>query len=232
MVGEHIHWFFTDKCNDNCAGCFREIFPYKLDKRRNSYLARILADSPVEKVTIGGGEPTLVSNLPEVVDTLKDAGKYVRLHTNGKLLEGMLDELNVDSIALPIDTVGETVQEEFQGKIFRNPYHRLENLASSILEGGIELGWHTVFTAINYKEIPEIYKFIKDIGFDYWTIFEFNDDLALTNARNAGYTYEEYETRFRKIELLRDLGTPTKGLYRLFIWKFSFNRKRNEKTWR
>jgi MoaA/NifB/PqqE/SkfB family radical SAM enzyme len=200
MVGEHVHWYVTDRCNLDCGYCFKPEFFYHEDRNRNVNLAHILADSDVAQVTLGGGEPTLVGNLSEIVDILKKGGKYVSLHTNGLLLDNnALERLGVDDIALPIDSTDRETQRELRGERFLATLGKLPNLASTILRGGIRLGYHTVFTAINHQHIPKVYDFIKRIGFDYWKIYEFNDDLAFNTALSAGGSQEEQAFRIERI---------------------------------
>lgn len=212
MVGEHIHWYITDSCNLDCGYCFKPKFSYNRNESRNISLAHLLANSGVTKVTLGGGEPTLVKNLAEVTYILKQSGKYVSLHTNGLLLDNnVISELDVDDIALPIDSIDRDTQKELRGKNFLATIDELPHLGSIILRKGIGLGYHTVFTAINHQNIPEIYDFIKTIGFSYWRIYEFNDDLALRTAFDAGGSQEELISKMKIIEKLRGNGTSARG---------------------
>jgi pyruvate formate lyase activating enzyme len=55
-------------------------------------------------VVLSGGEPTLVSSLPEIVGDIHAVGLRVKLDTNG-LLPGVLEQVPVDYIALDIKAV-------------------------------------------------------------------------------------------------------------------------------
>lgn len=221
MVGEHIHWYITDRCNLDCGYCFKPKFPYNGNESRNVNLAHILANSSATKVILGGGEPSIVKNLAEVINILKQGGKYVSLHTNGLLLDdNTISELEVDDIAIPIDSTDKDTQRELRGEKFLAIIDKLPHLASTILRRGMGLGYHTVFTAINHLDIPEIYDFIKKNGFNYWKIYEFNDELALGMAFDAKGSQEELIARIEIIDKLRDNGTPEKGYINCLLAKF------------
>jgi MoaA/NifB/PqqE/SkfB family radical SAM enzyme len=205
MVGEHIHWYLTNRCNLDCDYCFKPKFSHTENESRNVNLAHILANSSVTKVTLGGGEPTLVRNLIEVIHILKQGGKYVSLHTNGLLLDDrIISELEVDDIALPIDSTDRKTQKELRGEKFA--IDQIQHVASTILKKDIRLGYHTVFTAINHQNIPEIYDLIRTNRFSYWRIYEFNDELA-----DAGGSQKKLITRLEHIDKLRGTGTPERG---------------------
>jgi MoaA/NifB/PqqE/SkfB family radical SAM enzyme len=230
MIGEHVHWYITDRCNLKCGYCFKPEFSYHEDESRNVNLARILANTDITKVTLGGGEPTLARNLAEIIHILKQSGKYVSLHTNGLLLDDKtISELEVDDIALPVDSTDRDTQRRLRGKRFLAVVDKLPQLASKILERGIKLGYHTVFTAINYQEIQEIYDFINKKGFSYWRIYEFNDDLALRTAFDAGGSQEELKSRIKIIEKFGGSGTPTKGHIDCVLAKFLLSEQQMKK---
>lgn len=216
-----MHWYMTDRCNLNCSYCFKPKFPDNENEGKNIDLAHILADSDVRKVTIGGGEPTLAGNLAEAVRILKKGGKYVSLHTNGVSLDkAAIAELDVDDIALPIDSADRDTQIRLRGEGFLAAFDRIPHLASSISRKGIALGYHTVFTAINYSDIPAIYKMIKRKGFDYWRIYEFNEHLAISAAFDAGASQKGLGKRLAKIKRLMDNGTQAKGYTDSLLAKF------------
>jgi MoaA/NifB/PqqE/SkfB family radical SAM enzyme len=211
-IGEHIHWYVTDKCNLDCGYCFKPHFPYVEKEELNIALAHILAGSGIKKVTIGGGEPSLEKNLAEIVSILKDGGKYVSIHTNGLLLDDrFIGEIRADDIGLPIDSTNRKIQKELRGERFLEVFDRLPELAFRIAEKGIKLGYHTVFTAINQKGIPAIYGLIRKHDFMYWRIYEFNDDLALGSALDAGHGQNRFAGELSRIELFGGKGTPSKG---------------------
>jgi len=202
----------------SCSYCFKPDAHYDENAERIQELAHVLSSNNVRKVTIGGGEPLLVKNLDNALRILKKEDIYVSLHTNGARLNNnrvsQLSEL-VNDIALPIDSISESVQQELRGEKSVSVFKKLTELVDKILSKGMKIGYHTVFTAINHQDILEIYDFIKQKDFDYWRIYEFNDDLARTRFLLVKPRNEAEKQRIiqviTKIEQLSRLGTPEKG---------------------
>jgi MoaA/NifB/PqqE/SkfB family radical SAM enzyme len=214
---EHIHWFITSRCNLSCSYCFKPIEKTGEEPGRLEQLANLLVSNKVRKVTLGGGEPTLVKHLEPVLRILKGAGIYVSIHTNGLTLNTKsIRQLSglVDDIALPLDTLNRKNQQVLRGKPFMHTFDNKRELAEQILSNGIGLGYHTVFTQLNYRSMPGVYRFIKGIGFDYWKIYEFNSDLVQGNfiESKQGRDLSQKEVdRWRLIERLQGKPRPETG---------------------
>lgn len=213
---ERMHWFLRRDCNlERCAYCFGPLPEDKISPERDAQLARVLVENGVREVILGGGEPTLARNLEEVMGILKEGGVYVSLHTNGLLLtderlerwEGL-----VDDIALPIDAVDRNIQRQLRGEGFMRVFDNLMEWTNKINNKGIEMGWHTVFTAANGSEVPAIYRMINEQRFKYWRVYEYNSDLARQPwFTMEGLSDEEKIEGFLKARALEKLGTLEKG---------------------
>lgn len=142
-AGSMVHWFLTEKCNLDCAYCFKPSYTNTAPHGRNERLAEILADSGVREVTLTGGEPTLVPELAKVLHILKQDSIYVSLHTNGvRLNKEKIKELAelIDDIALPIDSTKRDTQKLFRGQKFMTAYDNILQSAEAIQNRGIKLG--------------------------------------------------------------------------------------------
>lgn len=213
---ERVHWFLREQCNlKRCAYCFGPLTEGKANSDKDTELAKLLVQSHVKEVILGGGEPLLANNLESVLQVLKSGNIDVSLHTNGLLLsEGKLDRLQglVDKIALPIDAVSEEVQKQLRGEGFMNTFDKIMRLADQITSREIGLGWHTVFTAVNYKEIPEIYARINNHKFNDWRIYEYNFELARQAWIKADWLRNEQRIKgYLLSESLVKSGTSEKG---------------------
>ena len=82
------------RCNLACNGCGKIDYPDPILNQRLSYEDCVAASdecgAPV--VAIAGGEPLLHKDLPRVVETLIERGRFVYLCTNALLLEKKLDQ--------------------------------------------------------------------------------------------------------------------------------------------
>jgi len=128
-------------CNWNCKGCVRlqgweshlspsdiknlnKIYP-ESDKPKLKLnledVVKILKDNNAKKVYLGGHEPTIDPNIIEILRRLNNEGIWVKLVTNGYLLNEKMIDL-VDEITLSIKAIKEhlktlrdfTVQENLK----------------------------------------------------------------------------------------------------------------------
>ncbi len=81
----------SNKCNQNCKGCaYREYLPHDgkmMSEEDATKIVNDLMDLGVKGFDFcGGGEPTTLSYLPELWNTIKGRGGYYSLITNGTLL--------------------------------------------------------------------------------------------------------------------------------------------------
>jgi len=93
-------------CNLRCPFCFGP--DHRFGPRSDDAFATLVAKLPefgVRAVVITGGEPTLVEDLPELLDVAKSAGLHTVLSTNGARLGTRLSAIapSLDWIALPLD---------------------------------------------------------------------------------------------------------------------------------
>ncbi len=196
---QHIHWYLTDRCNLDCTYCFAPRIEDNIEStERLSLLAKILVDNEIERVTITGGEPTLVKGLENVLQILREANIYTSLHTNGTTISrNRIQELKelVDEIAIPIDSMKAESQRELRGIDYLPMF---EMAIKEIQEAKIDLVYHTVATAFNVNDLPEIYQRIIDTRFRQWKIYEFNS--AFVQKKFSGIknwrTFKKLQGRF------------------------------------
>src|SRR3989338_5857008 len=85
-----LQLFITNKCNLRCKGCF---YAHNLGKDEMSfevYKSHILKHKDaVKKVTLLGGEPTLHSQLPQMIAFNQSLNLKTTVYTNGFHLENL-----------------------------------------------------------------------------------------------------------------------------------------------
>src|ERR1035437_1191420 len=99
-------WYLTDRCNLACPYCFTRSSPSvpdEVDAQGRRRIVTEFAASSVTTVSLGGGEPMILPDLSELAAMLLDAGKKVRLYTNGTLVRGgwsdTLDALDLTMVS-------------------------------------------------------------------------------------------------------------------------------------
>lgn len=109
MISE-LMWRITYRCNKKCEYCFNDVFLDKVDKTckekfQIDYIKGFVNRFGIKKIYISGGEPSVVENLPQIIDEVAAFSKVI-LFTNGYLFE----KYNVKRISMmPLDAINITI---------------------------------------------------------------------------------------------------------------------------
>ncbi len=175
----YLIFFVTAKCNSKCKMCFywKNIEMYKNRKELSLEEIKKIADSYKELtyLTIGGGEPTLRKDLPEIVEAFYLSNKvpFVTITTNGLLpditknhLKKMLEACKETFFTIPLslDGIGKN-HDEIRGikgnfnKTIKT-YKELESLKSEFKNFAIDI--NTVVSNYNQDKIEEIFDYVEE----------------------------------------------------------------------
>ncbi len=116
--GKIVSTIFFGNCNFRCPYCHNSdlVFNKDLPQIDESVLLEHLENrrGKLDGICITGGEPTLHSDLPELIRHVKERGFLVKLDSNGtnpKMLEELFSEGLVDYIAMDIKAPKEKYSE-------------------------------------------------------------------------------------------------------------------------
>jgi wyosine [tRNA(Phe)-imidazoG37] synthetase (radical SAM superfamily) len=148
----------SHRCNIACSFCY---FPD--EEKAEPTIEQVLEECrPLQGViTLGGAEPTLRRDLPELISRLKENGKTVVLLTNGIRLAdaGYVAELKrsgLDRVLLSLSSLRDSFYERMEGHRFLNrKLAALENLA---VEGLITNLSATITRGMNDDELGELWQ--------------------------------------------------------------------------
>jgi MoaA/NifB/PqqE/SkfB family radical SAM enzyme len=181
---QRIHYFTTDKCNEQCRYCFKPNFAKgQFENHDQEILPQlVLNGGGVKQIIYTGGEPLifdfLKGGLWNSLGYLMGHGVDTSVHTNAMYLnKSNLKALSslTNEIAIPIDSMDSGLQANLR---------RIDCLDHVLgvfdqLQGkGVRIGIHSVFTDLNRNEMPKIYEFLSKHNFDYWRIYEFNPEIV------------------------------------------------------
>jgi pyruvate formate lyase activating enzyme len=106
---------FTKGCNFRCGYCHNPslVLPDFYKETEETEIEEILSYLSTHKnwidgVVISGGEPTIHSDLPNLIKAIRQAGYSIKLDTNGSnplMIEGLISGHLVDFVAMDIKTV-------------------------------------------------------------------------------------------------------------------------------
>lgn len=168
-----VVWNYTKKCNLKCSHCFSDSkFNQKSKNELTTEEAKqvidILAANDVVTVNFCGGEPLTRDDLFEVMEYTQINGIYPSLSTNATLLTKdvckKIYDTGVRSVSISLDSLSPEKHDSLRN------VSGAHNLAINGINNAIEFGKfdeliiNTTLTDFNYKEIPQIYEYIKDLG--------------------------------------------------------------------
>ncbi|AFH42189.1 tungsten cofactor oxidoreductase radical SAM maturase [Fervidicoccus fontis] len=176
---KYLYIELTTRCNLKCKMCFKQYWEDKEGDMDYNLFLKILNDTQefpsIKMIFLGGiGEPTVYPKFTDAVKEIKDRGYALGLSTNGTLLnKSLIDFLineQVDLIyfsmdALPVQSnqvrLGH-VTSEITGanikKIIEEKKRRVLPKPSISVE--------VVATKENYKQLPEMAKYLNELGVD------------------------------------------------------------------
>lgn len=134
-------------------------------------LANVLSRLGCVQVSLGGGEPILREDLPEVVSTLQNTGIRTRVLTNGVALSRpvalRLLKAGLREISFSLDSLNAERQENLDGVsgTFTRRLDNLLSLAELLPHRNVLPLLNTVVTPGNLSELPRILDLAERIGF-------------------------------------------------------------------
>jgi pyruvate formate lyase activating enzyme len=187
---------FTQGCNFRCPFCYNPMLVWPFEGGKLNYKRKELKDhhlieeddlfaflssraGKVEAVVITGGEPTIHSDLPELIKKIKALGYLVKLDTNGtnpEMIEKLLKEKLIDYIAMDIKNSSDNYENTVKVKT------NLENIKKSIkiiMESGLPYEFRTTIAPglIRKENMEKIGEMIE--GASLWYLQNFKKDTAL-----------------------------------------------------
>ncbi|HTJ68157.1 MAG TPA: radical SAM protein [Actinospica sp.] len=188
-------WAPRSRCKFQCPHCyFGEIEEHRINPPTQAGIlshlsrsdvptkdllafARTLADSPVERVVIAGGEPLDWPDALDLISVIKEAGCQVVIATNGVPLTRpemaeRLVALGVDGVSVSLDSADAEVNDQMRpgGRFgYRDVLAGIETLLQARgAEPSPKVGIYTVVTRSRPNEITDVAQVAAGIGVDYF----------------------------------------------------------------
>jgi len=172
-----INWSLTERCNLSCGFCFR-FHDKELNHKAKKTIIDKIIKSGVKRVTLTGGEPTLVKHLTNISNTLRLSGVFVSLHTNGINTEYIKENYNhFDRISLSLDGHNSSINKNMRGH--ENYFEKVINIIEFLNKKEYDFAIKTIVTKQNIHSIPRMVDFINKVKPVFWSLFEF---LPLENG--------------------------------------------------
>ncbi len=178
-----INYHITQSCNYCCKFCFARYSncQEELTLNESKLLIEELVSNGCEKINFAGGEPTLISHLPKLINYAKKNDLFVSIISNGTGISEKFLSLcgfSLDLIGLSIDsvstktekTLGRTSVIKLNNEISYSHVDLINNRVKLINRNNIDLKINTTITPINWNE--EMSDFILNVDPVRWKILE------------------------------------------------------------
>lgn len=159
----------TYRCNNDCAHCYNarpRSFP-ELDTRSWKTVLDRLWDLGIPHVVFTGGEPTLRTDLPELIAHAESLGQITGLNTNGRRLadSGFVQSLvdaGLDHVQVTLESSDEAIHNLMVGaqSAFRQTVRGIQNALSSPLY----LMTNTTMLSSNAHTLSSTLDFLAELG--------------------------------------------------------------------
>ncbi len=164
----HVIWHITNRCNLICTYCYTSSSPWE-EKESEEVLihtARAIGMISPLKLSVIGGEPLLVKNLPQLLKIIKDLSPKTEIHidTNLTLLTPQLYQQLHTLVAYWNTTIDHYLPEKHNTT--RGLFHQTVENIKFLVDNGERVNVVVVVTSINYKDLENIVYFLLSLGVD------------------------------------------------------------------
>lgn len=202
-----VNFHLLEPCNMDCGFCFLPKGRFLQPEHCISIIDQ-LAESGFKKINFAGGEPTLLSWLPDLIARAKGHGMTTSIVTNGsRITDQWLDDLNgsLDWIGLSIDTVDPEKSIRIGRAVAGIPIteEKYLDIIGEIKRHGIRLKINTVVNSVNWEE--DFTRFIQLAKPERWKLFQVlpvkgQNDAQIADFEITAEQFEAYVQRNRIVE--------------------------------
>ncbi|MBA4373427.1 MAG: hypothetical protein C0402_11280 [Thermodesulfovibrio sp.] len=194
---EYIQLYPTLRCNQRCSFCFNDTSGGAMygDMRHGdaSKLLGIMESHGIRELDIMGGEPFMLSWMPDFIREAVNRKLAVNISTNGSLLPALqqLDGLRSDLLTIGISLEGSTPGAHDSLTGGSNFHAAIESL-KWLLNTGLNPLVKTVVSADTVDEIPSIISLIRQMGVRRYFLIHMDYFSADPLFREKVMSYQEY----------------------------------------
>ncbi|MHB1425353.1 MAG: radical SAM protein [Gemmataceae bacterium] len=148
------HWALTYRCNLHCPFCYSESSPQREsgpDAEIRLRIVKRLAAWGILEAALGGGEPTVLADFPELLGAIRCAGMAANVTTNGTLAApAVVQALAEHAGIVQLSADRPELLDAARGK---GVFARLRETAHVLHRAGVRLGLNLLLTPDNVKSI-------------------------------------------------------------------------------
>lgn len=130
----HVMWHITDVCPLNCGFCFSPKTEKSTDLTKMPLIVSRLRSLGAQKIDIAGGEPSIFSGLPSIIDSIREADMYCTVTTSGVGRRENINYLasNIQKLSRLIVSIDAAGAHHDKLRKFSGAWNAVSKLVSSI----------------------------------------------------------------------------------------------------
>jgi radical SAM protein with 4Fe4S-binding SPASM domain len=174
-----VVWNITRACNLKCLHCYESAGARGTDELTTEQALKvidILADAGVLILAFSGGEPTMRSDMLQLVRRATDKGMFTAVATNAVLFSSRekvreFKEAGLKFAQISLDGINPQTHDHFRG-VLGAFEETVEGIKNCVAEGlFVEIA--ATATHYNYNEIPAMIDFARKLGVNWFMVYNF-----------------------------------------------------------
>ncbi len=156
----NVTWEITLKCNLHCVHCLSGAGHEAKDELNTAECRKLIDDLTalrVFQVNIGGGEPFIREDFPDLLDYCHKKGLVTCVSTNGTVIDSdisrRLSSMDLLYLQVSLDGVDEETNDRIRGE---GTYRKILNALDSLASHKVRFSINTVLTRTNYDQLEDL----------------------------------------------------------------------------
>ncbi|MHA1410377.1 MAG: radical SAM protein [Candidatus Odinarchaeia archaeon] len=174
-----VVWNVTRKCNLKCKHCYEnagKADPDELTTEEAIEVIDRLANAGVVILAFSGGEPTIRKDILKLINRAHKKGIYVACATNAlrfadREVVKKFKKAGLQFAQISLDGLDPKTHDEFRG--VKGAFEKTVQGIKNCVAEGLFVEVATTATHYNYKEIPDLIKFVDKLGVDWFMVYNF-----------------------------------------------------------
>jgi radical SAM protein with 4Fe4S-binding SPASM domain len=194
-----VVWNITRACNLKCLHCYESAGVKGADELTTDQALKgvdLLADAGVLILAFSGGEPTIRPDILKLIKRCYDRGMYTAVATNAVLFSSRrrvqeFKKAGLQFAQISLDGLNPETHDQFRGVpgTFEKTVEGIKNCVAEELF--VEIA--TTATHFNYKEIPAMIDFARELGVNWFMMYNFVPTGRGTEIIEADLSPDERE---------------------------------------
>lgn len=189
-----IVWNITKACNFNCIHCYENAGKKADDELTTDEIIEgidKLSRLGVASIAFSGGEPTVHPGIIDLIKHASEDGMYVSMATNGfktAKIERAKEfaDAGLEFVQISLDGLNPETHDNFRG--VPNSWNRAVQSIKNFLELGVFVEVSTTVTQENYEEIPGMIDFMRELGVEWFMLYNFIPTGSGSEVRDLDLT--------------------------------------------